>query len=137
MDGLEREGKLEEFQLDIDGTVLLGFLAIEHLHISKLLVRDSENTHLAILGYNAANTPNVHLHILTAGTMANVDAKLKHREAIANQVLAKIVIRFLIPLGLGGQVEENENPHNSVFTEATGQVVHKNCGYASWRASPA
>ena len=128
MDGLGREGKLEEFQLNIDRAVLLGFLAIEHLHISKLLVRDSENAHLTIFRYNAANAPNVHLHILAAGTMANVDAKLKHRKAIANQILAKIVIDFSIPLGLGGQVEENENPHNSVFAKATGQVVHENCG---------
>ena len=126
MDGLEREGKLEEFQLNIDGTILLGFLAIEHLHIAKLFVRDSENAHLAIFRHNAADAPNVHLHILTAGTMANVDAKLKHGKAIAYQVLAKIMIDFSIPLGLGGQVEENENPHHSVFAKATGQVVHQN-----------
>ena len=113
------------------------FFAIKEQHISKLLVRDSENTHLAILGYNAANAPNVHLHILAAGTMANVDAKLKHRKAIATQVLAKVVIGLAVTLGLGGQVEENENPHHSVFAKATGQVVHENCGYASWRASPA
>ena len=31
----------------------MGFLAIEHLHVAKLFVRDRENTHLAILGDDA------------------------------------------------------------------------------------
>ena len=114
--------------MHIDGTALLGFRAIEHLHIPKLFVRDSENAHLAILGDDAADAPYVHLHILATGTVSDVDAKLKHRKAIANQVLAKVVIGLAVTLGLGGQVEENEKPHHSVFDKAAGQVVHQHCG---------
>ena len=62
--------------------------------------------------------------ILAAGTVADVDGELKHRESVALQILSEIGISFLVFFRFRRQIEKNQHPHNPIFAE----TVHQNSG---------
>ncbi len=96
---------------------LYRFLAIKQLYGAELLVGDTKYTYMSVLGKERLNTLDMHLGILHAGTMTDINRELEHRETVALQVLAEQGIGLLVPLCLGRKVEENKYPHNPVFAE--------------------
>ncbi len=64
------------------------------------------------------NPVDVGVRVFTARTMTQVGTELKHRESALHHALAEDRIIFAVLLGFSRQVEENHDPHNSVFVEA-------------------
>lgn len=94
------------------------FGTVKEFHCSKLLVGDAQNAHHAAFGQQRFHSPDVHVGVLFAGAMPQVDRKLKHHKTIFHDVLAKLSCNFALLFCFGWQVIEYQDPHNSIFTKA-------------------
>jgi len=99
-----------------------GLLSVEEFDVAKLFVGDAKYADMTELRQERLYTADMHLGVFHAGAMAHVDRELKHGEAVLAQVVAKKGVVLLVFLCLGGQVEENKNPHYAIFTES----IHSN-----------
>ena len=114
---LLRNCELEEFKLLTRSIRLLKPLPMKNLKIAKLLICNTKYTYLTKLGKKRFHTLDMHLCILHACTMPEVNGKLKHRESITLKLLAKLRSGLTIALGIGRQIKQYEHPHNTIFTE--------------------
>ena len=72
---------------------------------------------------------DVHLGIVHAGAVPHIDGKLKHGEAIVAKKFAKKLVRLFVLLCFGRQVEENQYPHDAIFTQSVHTLItHYNAG---------
>lgn len=97
----------EQFKLLPWGIWRNWFLTIKQLNGPELLVCYAQHPNMTELWQKRFYAPYVHLGVLHAGTMADVNGELEHGETIALQVLAKKGISLLVALCLRRQVEEN------------------------------
>ena len=93
----------------------------------------SYDPYFAVIRQNAFYTVNVGLRILCRWAVSYVDGELKHCESVFKQLLPEVACGLALALRVGGQVEKDENPHNTVFAET---IHHCISGYASLRLSP-
>ncbi len=116
------KGASEKFKL-LDGLGQWGgMLAVEQEHVGELLVRNAHDANLSIFGQGTLHTPYMHVGILCARAMAQVNRELKHREAILQQLLAELGCRLALLLRIRRQIEKHQYPHNSIFTKTTHQI---------------
>lgn len=115
---------LKKFQLLPRGIGCDFFLADEEFYFRELFVGDGEAAYLTILRQRGFDSFEVDCSVLSTGTVAHIDGKLEHRETIAQQLFAEVGGGLAFLFCLGGEVEEDEQPHDAVFAEA----VH---GYSS------
>ena len=93
------------------------FLIAEDFNFAKLFVGDGYDGHMTVFGQQCFDTPQMYVGILTAGTVAHIDGKLKHGESVAHQFFAEHGGGVTFPLCVGGKVEKYEYPHNTVLAE--------------------
>ena len=94
------------------------FLAVEELDAGKLFVGNSQYAYLTIFWHKRLDAANVYGSIFAAGTVAYIDGKLEHREAVAHYVLTEACGVSSLLFRSSREVEEYKYPHNSVFAEA-------------------
>ena len=123
----------KQLQLLTRGVHRLRLAVAENLHLTKLLVGDTQYADVAKLRHERLYPLDVDLGILTAWTMSQIDGKLKHCETIGHDALAEIGVCFAFLLRLRRQIEKHQHPHNSVFAE----TIHHNSivGYTTFRNS--
>lgn len=109
---------LKELQLLAWRIGLDMFFADEQLYFGELLVGDGQATYLSELWQGCFDAFEVYGGILAADTVAHVDGELEHRETVAQQMFAKIGSGLPFAFGVGGEVEEDKEPHDAVFAEA-------------------
>lgn len=95
----------------------LNFPAGENFHRRELFVGDSQNADVTFRRKVGFHTSCVHGHVLATRAVAQVRGKLKHREAVFDQRLPKLRIVPYVTLGFRRQIEENENPHDTIFVK--------------------
>lgn len=108
---------LEELQLLAWRIGLDMFFADKQLYFGELLVGDGQATYLSELWQGCFDAFEVYGGILAAGTVAHVDGELEHREAVAQQMFAEVGSGLPFAFGVGGEVEEDKEPHDAVFAE--------------------
>ncbi len=96
--------------------------AVEQEHIRELLVRNTHDAYFTELGQGAFHTPYVHVGILRARAMAQVNGELKHRETILQQLLAELGCRLALLLRVRRQIKKYQYPHNSIFAKPVHQI---------------
>ncbi len=94
----------------------------ENLHFAKLFVGDTQNADVAKLGHERLHPLDMHFGVLIARTMPQINRKLKHREAVGHDALAKSGVCLALLLRLRRQIKKHQHPHNPIFTE----TVHHN-----------
>ena len=97
---------LKQFQLLAWGIGLLRLGAIKQLYVAELLVGDAHDAYLAKLWQYGFYSLFMNFRILHAGTMTDIDGKLKHGEAILYQTLAEQRVFTDVFLRLCWQVEQ-------------------------------
>lgn len=85
----------------------LRFVAKEQFNISKLLVGDAHDAHLPEFGQDGFHPLAMNLCILHAGTMAHINRKLEHGEAILNETLSEFGVFFDVLFRLCWEVEQH------------------------------
>lgn len=98
------------------------FFAIKKVNISELFIGDTHYSYFSILGKKRLYSLDMYFGILHTCTMANINRKLKHCEAVATKSFAKKGILFLVLFCFSWQVEKNKNPHNPIFAESVHSI---------------
>ena len=89
------------------------------MKVAKLFVGDAQNANFAELGKKWFNPIYVDFGIGRTGAVTDVDGELEHGESIIYQGFPKTGGSFSVGLGFGGQIEKYQNPHDTIFTDAT------------------
>lgn len=84
-------------------------------HVGKLAVGHFDDGNHPFGRHEVADAIDVDGTRFMAGAVANIDGKLKHAEAILQQVFAKAGGGFPLGFGLDGEVEHDVEPHEGVF----------------------
>lgn len=108
----------KQLQLLSGSVHALWLLAVEYLYVSKLLIGDAEYPDLSVFWQEGFNSLDVNVGIFLTRTMTNVNGKLKHGETVFQQFLPELISRLTVFLRLSRQIEQNQNPHDAIFTEA-------------------
>lgn len=98
--------------------------SIKDLHAAELLVGDGEDAHMSFLGQQLFNPPDVHIGILPARTVPQVDGKLEHGKAVAHDILAEPRGNFPVFFRHYRKIKKNEYPQDPVFIKATGRSIN-------------
>ena len=94
------------------------FATFKNLHISKLLVRDPENTDLTEWGHPFLDTCYMNICVLRTRAVTQINTELKHSEPVHQKLFAEQGILLPVFLGICRKVKENQHPHNSIFTKS-------------------
>ena len=94
----------------------------ENLHFAKLLVGNTQNADVAKLGHERLHPLDMYLGVFIAWTMPQINRKLKHRETVGHDALAKSGVCLALFLRLRRQIKKHQYPHDSVFAKS----VHHN-----------
>ena len=78
----------------------------EDFNFAKLFVGDGYDGHMTVFGQQCFDTSQMYVGILTAGTVAHIDGKLKHGESVAHEFFAELGSGMTLLLGVGREVEE-------------------------------
>jgi len=108
-------GLSEEFELLTGSIGWHFFFAYIEFDVGELFVGNGEAAHLSVLGQERADSFEVDFGVLAAGAVAHVDGELEHGETVGQEVLSEVGGGFAFLFGVGGEVEENEQPHDAVF----------------------
>ena len=122
---------LEQFQLMTIDDGRLRLFAIEKLNVGKLFVGDSKYANLAVFRHQGLDAANVYGCVLATGTMAHIDGKLEHREAVAHDVLAETRSILALFARRGGEIEEYKYPHDAILTKTFHESGHFGIDYLS------
>jgi len=83
------------------------FFGEKEFHLSELFVGNAENTYFSFGGQTFLDAFDVHFGVFFAGTMPQVDGKLKHIEAVVYQRFPKLCGNAALPFGFGWQIKKN------------------------------
>jgi hypothetical protein len=61
---------------------------------------------------------NMHIGVLPAAAMPQINTKLEHLETISHNLLSEFGIYFPVLFSLGWQIKKYQNPHNAVCVKA-------------------
>ena len=92
-------------------------------HLPELFIRNTQNSDISGRRQISFDSKNMHLCILAAGTMPKINRKLKHCEAIAEQMLPKFGIYFTFLFRRRRHIEKNEHPHNTIFAKTIHHLI--------------
>lgn len=109
----------------------LRLLAIKKLNVFELFVGDGKNAYFAIFRHQSLDAADMYGGILATGTMAHIDGKLEHREAVAHDVLAETRSILALFARRGGEIEEYKYPHDAIFTKTFHESGHFGIDYLS------
>lgn len=90
------------------------FGAVKQFHLAELLVGNAQNADAALIGQNLFHPADMHIRILAAHAMPDVQAELEHGETIVQDLLPEFRIALAVGRRFGGQVEHYKYPHNPV-----------------------
>lgn len=108
---------LEHFQLLIScriGCFLL-FPIVEDKGFSILFVCNAEYRNSAMDGHHASDAIDMHFCMIHTGALAHIHRVLKHSKTITHHVLTETGSIAAMLLRIGGKVEQDYYPHNTVF----------------------
>ena len=98
---------LKQLQLLTWSVWQLWLVPIKQFYVTELLVGDTHDANFSELWQYGFYSFPMNLGILHAGTMADVDGELEHRESILNETFAKVGVFFDVFLRLSREVEQN------------------------------
>lgn len=87
----------------------------EKLHHAKLFIGQGHYYYFPFRSQKAFYAPYMHIGILAAVAMADINGELHHRKTILLQVFPKHCVIMPILFGFGWQVEKYKNPQNPVL----------------------
>ena len=94
----------------------------KYLHITKLLVGDTQNADVTKLGHKRLHPFDMHLSVLITWAMPEINRELEHSEAIGHDAFTESGIGLTLLLRLGRQIKKHQHPHNSVFAKSVHQT---------------
>ena len=97
------------------------FAIAENLHFAKLFVGNTQYPNVAIFRHERLHPLDMHLGILIAWAMPQINGKLEHREAVGHDAFAKSGVCLALLFCLRRQIEKHKHPHNPIFTETVHQ----------------
>lgn len=98
------------------------FLVVEQFYFAELFVRDGYHSYMPKFRKHGFDPLQMHIGILTTGTMPHINGELKHGKSIAQQFLSELSRLVPFFFCVGWQVEENKYPHDAILAESG--VVH-------------
>lgn len=95
----------------------------KNLHHSELFIGDTHYPNISFRRQDLFYSLNMHLGILPAGAMPQVNAELKHLEPIRYNILPEPSIDLPVLFGFCRKIEEYKYPHYPVSIETFKHVV--------------
>lgn len=83
-------------------------------NIAVLFVRYGQDARISRWRHRTPYPIDVNLHVLLRGAMPDINRKLHHRKTVFLQRLAELSRMAPLGLGIGRQIEENEQPHDPI-----------------------
>ena len=94
--------------------------APEQFHEAVLAICDQQDADESILGDHFLDPVAMGLGVFLAGTEPHVDRILKHQESVLDHAQAKVMRIFALLLGLGWEIEQDNDPHIAVLIQPVG-----------------
>ncbi len=80
---------------------------------------------MSFCGKNFFNPLYMYIRVFPAGTVAQVDAELKHVEAIGHDLFAELRIYLAFLFGFSWQVKKYKYPHDTVCVKSFKHLYHR------------
>ena len=110
--------ELKQFQLLNSFGVVDHFFSPENLHHSKLFIGNTHNADMTFGRKDSFYSLYMHIGILTAGAVAQVNAELEHIEPVGHYFLTEPGIYFPVLFSFSWQVKKYKYPHDAVCIES-------------------